>query len=148
MIHKKYKGIAMLCLALLPSLAWGQNDPQFLVVTRVHVNPKADFTVDQWKAHEKEYFEKVTSKNDLILGSNVLTHYYTNDNSELLFTSSYRSWDDIVKAQAKGAELAKAAWPDEAKRKAFFEKRNSFYTTEHSDEIRQIMPNAKPLPIE
>ena len=78
----------LLCLALLPSLGWAQNDPQFLVVTRVHLNTKADFTVDQWKAHEKEYFEKVTQKNDLIVGANVLVHYYTNDNSEVLLTST------------------------------------------------------------
>lgn len=139
------KSITMLCLALLPSFVWGQNDPQFLVVTRVHFNPKSGATLDQWKAHEKEIFEKVTLKNDLIVSSNVLIHYYTNDNSEVLFASTFRTWDDIEKAAAKDEELAKAAWPDEAKRKAFFDKATSFYTSEHSDEIRTILPNTKPF---
>lgn len=146
-MFKKLKGITsvMLCLAFLPALVWAQNAPQYLVVTRVHVKPNPDFTVDQWKAHEKEYFDKITAKNDMIVGTNVLVHYYTNDNSEVLFTSSYRTWEDLEKADVKNEELAKAAWPDEAQRKAFFDKQRSFYTTEHSDEIRSILPNTKPF---
>lgn len=136
----------MLCLALLlPSLLWAQSDPQFLILTRFHFNPQSDFTVEQWKAHEKEYFDKVTKKNDLIVGTNVLMHFYTNDNSEVMFATTYRTWDDIAKADARNEELAKAAWPDEAKRKIFFDKQRSFYTSEHSDEIRSILPNTKPL---
>lgn len=142
---KMPKSIIMLCLAILPSLAWGQNDPQFLVVTRVHFNPKAEFTLDQWKAHEKEYFDKVTQKNDLIVGANTLVHFYTDDNSEVLFSATYRTWDDIEKAGVKNAELEKAAWPDEAQRKVFLDKSASFYTSEHSDEIRTILPNTKHL---
>jgi hypothetical protein len=145
MIIKKSNGITrvMLCLALLPSLVFGQNDPQYLVVTRVHMNPTTDFTIDQWKAHEKEYFDKVTQKNDLIVGTNVLMHHYTSDNSEMLFVTSYRTWADIEKADAKNEELVKAGWPDEAQRKTYFDKQRSFYTAEHSDEIRFMLPNAK-----
>lgn len=145
MLIKRSAWRAMLFVVLLPSLAWSQNDPQFLVVTRVHFNPKSGVTFDQWKAHEKEYFDKVTAKNDLIVGANALVHYYTNDNSEVLFTSTFRTWDDIEKSNAKSDELVKAAWPDEAKRKAFFDKQSSFYTAEHSDEIRSILPNSKTL---
>ena len=147
MIIKKLIGIAaMLCMASLPSVSVAQNDPQLLVVTRVHINPAAEFTFDEWKAVEKEYFEKVTLKNDLILRTNVLLHFYTADNSEVLFVSAYRSWEDIEKAGAKDEELARAAWPDSLKRKAFFDKQSSFYTTKHSDEIRTIAPNTKIFP--
>lgn len=134
---------AIFCLALMPSFVRAQNDPQWLVVTRVHFDPKSEATLDQWKAHEKEYFEKVIMKNDLIVSTNVLMHFYTNDNSELLVSATYRTWDDIEKAEAKNDELVKAAWPDETKRKEYFQKRQSFYTSEHSDEIRAILPNAK-----
>jgi hypothetical protein len=75
----------------------------------------------------------------------VLLHYYTNDNSEVVFVSAHRNWEDIEKADAKNNELAKAAWPDEAARRAFFAKENSYYTSEHADKIRQILPNTKPL---
>ena len=137
--------LAMLCVAVLPSLLCAQNDPQFLVVTRVHLSPQRGGTLDEWKAHEKEYYEKVIQKNDLILSANVLVHYYTNDNSEVLFSYSYRTWADIEKANEKNSDLEKAAWPDEAKRKAFLDKQASFFTSTHSDEIYQILPNTKPF---
>jgi hypothetical protein len=145
MSTRKLRSMIMLFMAVLPSIVWGQNGPQFLVVTRVHFNPNTEFTFDQWKAHEKEYFDKVTQKNDLIVGANVLVHFYTNDNSEVLFSATYRTWEDIEKAGVKNAELEKAAWPDEAQRKAFLDKSTSFYTSEHSDEIRTILPNTKPF---
>jgi hypothetical protein len=146
MLLNKFKSLgAILFTLLLSSSLWAQNDAKILVVTRVHGNLKGDFTMDQWKAHEKEYFDKVTQKNDFIVGATVLTHYYTSDNSEVLFAQTFRNWSDIEKSEAKNDELAKAAWPDEASRRAFFSMRNSFYTAEHSDEIRQILPNTKPL---
>lgn len=147
MIIKKLTSIiAMLCMTFMSPGLFAQNDPQLLVVARLHANPASTATVAEWQAHEKEYFEKVTLKNDLILGSNVLVHFYTNDNSEVLFVTAYRSWEDIEKAGAKDDELARAAWPDSVKRKAFFDKQRSFYTTMHSDEIRTIAPNSKPAP--
>ncbi len=147
MSTKKISGISlMVCMALLPFIVSAQNDPQLLVLTRVHLNRDTQFTLDEWKAQEKEYFDKVTAKNDLIVGAVVLVHYFTSDNSEILFATVYRTWDDIEKAGTRNEELAKAAWPDEAQRKAFFDKLTSFYTTEHSDEILSILPNTKPLP--
>lgn len=135
----------MLCMALLPFVTSAQNDPRFLVLTRAHLSLETTFTVDEWKAHEKEYFDKVTAKNDLIAGAAVLAHFYTNDNSEIIFAAAYRTWDDIEKAATRNEELAKAAWPDEAQRKAFFDKLAAFYTSQHSDEIYSILPNTKPL---
>jgi hypothetical protein len=147
MIVKKLISIfTMLCTAFLPAASFAQTDPQLLVVTRVHFNPTANFTFDEWKAHEKQYFDKVTLKNDLIRRANVLVHYYTNDNSEVLFVTAYNSWEDIQKAEAKDNELARAAWPDSLQRKAFFDKQASFYTTKHSDEILTILPNTKLFP--
>jgi hypothetical protein len=147
MIIKKLMGIiAMLCLAFLPSVLVAQNDPQLVVVARFHFNPSSKYTFDEWKAHEKEYFDKITLKNDLILRSNVLVHYYTDDASEVLFVTAYRSWDDIEKADAKDIELQRAAWPDSVKRRAFFDKQRSFYTSKHSDEIRSIVPGTKIFP--
>jgi hypothetical protein len=137
-------GIA-LYLFLTPALLFAQNDAKYVVITRAHFNMKSDLTLDDWKATEKEYFDKVTAKNDLIVGANVLMHFYTGDNSEVLIVTTYRTWDDIDKASAKDDELAKAAWPDEPKRQAFFKKKDAFYTSEHSDEIRMILPNTKPL---
>ena len=143
LIKKSLCSLAFLCMAFLPAALLAQNEPKMLVVTKVHFNPSANLSFDDWKAVEKEYFEKVTMKNDLILGTNVLVHYYTPDNSEVLMVSTYRSWEDIEKANDKNNTLIMAAWPDSVKRQAFFDKQSSFFTSMHSDEIRTILPNTK-----
>jgi hypothetical protein len=102
--------------------------------------------MDGWKALEKEYLDKVTKKNDLIIGQEVLRHYFTADNTEILLVTAYESWDAIEKAEAKSDELIKAAWPDENARKAFFEKRQAYYAPNHSDEIYSTFSGAKNPP--
>ena len=75
---------------------------RIITVTTLHRNMTAQgLTMDGWKAVEKEYFDKVTMKNDLILGQDVLRHYFTADNTEILMVSVYDSWDAIEKADAK-----------------------------------------------
>ncbi|AOW08257.1 hypothetical protein [Flavobacterium gilvum] len=102
-------------------------------MTTLHRN--LDIDPKDWKATEQEYFDKITSKNDLVLGSEILTHYYTSNNTEVILVDVYKTWEDIEKAQEIDDELAKKAWPDEKARTAFFDKRKSYYTPFHSDEI-------------
>lgn len=108
----------------------------FITVTKLHWNMDLDnFKMDEWKAIEKEYLDKVVKKNDLIIGQEFLLHYFTEDNTELLFVTTFDSWEGIEKANAKSIELEKLAWPDEKTRKAYFEKKDAYYTPNHSDEI-------------
>jgi hypothetical protein len=94
-----------------------------ITVTTLHWNmDRKDFSMDAWKAGEKEYYDKVTAKNDLVLGQEVLLHYFTADNTEILLVTMYDSWASIEKAYQKDNELVKAAWPDEKARTAYFEK--------------------------
>ncbi|HEU4790961.1 MAG TPA: hypothetical protein VFS71_14845 [Flavobacterium sp.] len=102
-------------------------------MTTLHRNLDTDGK--DWKATEQEYFDKVTSKNDLIIGSEILTHYYTGNSTEVIMVNVYKTWDDIEKAQSISEELAKKAWPDEKARTAFFDKQRSYYVPFHSDEI-------------
>jgi hypothetical protein len=119
--------------------------PQYITVTTMHWNMDyEDFDMDTWKAVEKEYFDKVTSKNELIMVSGYYTHRYTPDNRELLTVTGYTNWEDIDKATARNQELAKEGWPDEEARKAYFQKRNAYYSDFHSDEIYAPMDNAIP----
>ncbi|MGX7667498.1 hypothetical protein [Flavobacterium pedocola] len=127
-------------LNLLPSLLSAQekkeNKMYYITVTKTHRDFAAENAkAEEWKALEKEYFDKVIKKNDLIKGYNVLNHYFTEDNSEIIFVNVYESWADIEKAWEKNQELVKQAWPDEKQGKAFFEKRNKYYAPNHSDEI-------------
>jgi len=109
--------------------------PVFLAVTTGHwsTDPNVDGT--DWLKTEQEYFDKVTKKNDLIIGSGFYTHYFTPDNSEILFVSVYKSWEDIEKANDVTAKLIEAGWPDKEARDAFFKKQGSYYSPMHSDEI-------------
>ena len=138
-------------LVILTSLAIGfsgqlmsQERPMFLTVTTIHWNlENEDFSMDEWKAVEKEYFDKVTMKNEFIVYSNVLIHYFTADNTEIKLVNGYSSWENIMKAGERSNELEKEAWPDETASKAFFAKQSAYYTDMHSDEIYSTLDGAK-----
>ena len=118
-----------------------EQKPVFITVTTMHFDLSANG--DDWVKTEKEYFDKVTSQNELVIGSHVVTHFYTEDNSEVKFVFVYNSWADIEKANVRNNELIEKNFPDEVKRKAFFDKQSSYYTKEHSDEIYQSLPFGK-----
>lgn len=142
MKQNKFLVLGMLILTLLLSTnvnAQEEPKPVYITVTTMHRNfDNVDRT--EWKKTEQEYYDKVISKNDLIIGSEILTHYYTANSSEVLHVSVYRTWGDIEKANEITNELIKKAWPDETARKAFFDKQKSYYTTLHSDEIYTSLP--------
>ncbi len=140
--------LIVLSLAIIAGTGFAQpaEQPGYLTVTTVHWNMEnKDFSMDKWKAIEKEYFEKVTSKNEYIVGSLFLMHYFTADNTELKIVNAYSSWENIEKAGQRSDELAKEAWPDEAQRTAFFKSQGAYFTNFHSDEIYSTLPYAKPL---
>ncbi len=123
------------------------NRPSYITVTTMHWNmDKEDFSMDAWKALEKEYLQKVVSKNEYILSSSYYTHLFTPDNSEVIYVRTYPSWDAIDKAAKRNAELENQAWPDENARNAFFKKLDDYFSVEHSDEIYAPLDNAKLLP--
>lgn len=135
---KKSKNLVlgMLILTLLLSVKIHAQEvpkPVYVTVTTLHRNLDADRK--DWLKTEQEYFDKVTSKNDLIIGSEVLNHYYTANSSEVLLVSAFNTWEDIEKANDITNDLIKKGWPDENARKAFFDKYNSYYGPMHSDEI-------------
>ncbi|PCJ92847.1 MAG: hypothetical protein COA50_15050 [Flavobacteriaceae bacterium] len=123
-----------------------EKAPKYYTVTTFHWNMDyEDFDMDTWKAMEKEYLDHVTMKNEHIMRSSLYLHHTTPDNTELLGVQVFDSWDAIEKASARNRELAKEAWPDEDKRKAYFKSRRAYYSNSHSDEIYRILPYTKPL---
>ncbi len=146
---KKTKGLITMVMVLL--LLWtvklhSQESPAFIAVTTMHWNMDYEnFNMDSWKAVEKEFLDKIVSKNEFILASSVYLHHYTPDNRELVFVQAFKSWEDMGKFAARNQELAKEAWPDQAERDAFFEKRNAYYANYHSDEIYSTLPNVLPI---
>lgn len=144
-------GIFIMMISLSTLLAGhitAQERPMFLTVTTIHWNlDKKDFNMDEWKALEKEYFDKVTMKNEYIVTANVLIHYFTADNTEVKIVTGYSSWENIEKANIRSEELAKEAWPDEKAREAFFKKQSAYYTNMHSDEIFSTLDGAKMMTV-
>ena len=134
----------MLLLSVSPISAQDQPQPRYYTVTTLHFNLDND-TDAKWVDVEKEYMDKVTKKNDYILGAGFYTHYYTPNSTDVKYVQVFSSWEDIDKADERNNELAKEAWPDEAARTAFFKTQNSFYTRKHSDEIYSVMSGSKPF---
>lgn len=120
-------------------------EPVFLTVTTLNRSSDVNVDFSDWKKTEQEYYDKVTAKNDLIIGSGYYIHYFTPNDSELLLVSVFKSWEDIEKANEVTAKLVEAGWPDEAARTAFFDKQSSYYSPVHSDEIYASMNYNKPI---
>lgn len=136
---------ALLGAFFMSNSVFAQSEKEyFYTCTKMHWNMNLEnFSMDEWKATEKEYLDKVVKKNELIVGQEVLMHFFTADNTEILFVYAYESWDVIEKAGARTTELEKLAWPDEKVRKAFLDKRKNYYAHNHSDEIYASFPGAK-----
>jgi hypothetical protein len=117
--------------------------PVFIVVTTLHRSSEPDVDFSDWKKTEKEYFDKVTMKNDLIIGSGYYFHYFTPDASEIKVVSVYKTWEDINNATEVTNKLVDEGWPDKEEKKAFFEKQSSYYSPMHSDEIYSSLPFQK-----
>src|SRR4030095_15205680 len=82
----------------------------------------------------KEYFEKVTSKNEFIVHQINMVHHYSDDSREFVTINEYANWGDIDKAGNRNAELEKQAWPDEKKRDEFMGKVAGYFT-HHKDGV-------------
>lgn len=119
--------------------------PVYITVTTAHRSLDPDIDFSDWKKVEQEYFDKVTLKNDMIIGSGVYFHYFTPDDSELKLVSVYKSWADIEDSNAITNKLIEEGWPDEEERKAYFKKKNSYYSNMHSDEIYVSLPFQKTM---
>ncbi|MCB0465359.1 MAG: hypothetical protein KDC78_06745 [Aequorivita sp.] len=145
------KFIALASIMLLLNFSvFAQNEanrPKYISVTTMHWNmDKEDFSMDAWKALEKEYLQKVLSKNQYILSASYYTHLFSPDNTEVLYVQTYPSWEAMDKAADRTEELAKQAWPDEKDRDAFFKKLDDNFSIMHSDEIYAPLDGAKLVP--
>ncbi|MBJ7881510.1 hypothetical protein [Gelidibacter salicanalis] len=134
----------MLLLNSTSTIAQEQTRPEFVTITTMHWNmDNKDFKMEEWKAVEKEYLDKVTMNNEHVANASFYLHRMTPDNTEILYAQSYPSWEAMGKAADRNTELEKSAWPDEKARTAFMKKRDAYYSPKHSDEIYATMPHAK-----
>ncbi|UKM65964.1 hypothetical protein GSB9_02536 [Flavobacteriaceae bacterium GSB9] len=147
-IKQLFTVLITMLLCLSSPVSFAQDDskrPMYISVTTTYWSEDYKGTPEEWRAVEKEYMEKVIKKNEFITWSGYFRHLFTENSNEVIYAQTYPSWDAIDKASARNAELEKEAWPDKEAREAFLKKRNSVYSTFHSDEIFATMPGAKPL---
>lgn len=134
-------------LLLFSSFTFSQENqpkPKYYTVTTMHFNLDNDSDAN-WVDVEKEYLDKVTMKNEYIMGVGFYTHLYTSNSTDVKYVQVYDSWEAIDKAAARNTELEKEAWPDEMVRDKFIKTQGNFYTHKHSDEIYRVLPNSKPF---
>jgi hypothetical protein len=98
-------------------------------------------TVEEREALFDEYHKKVIMRNNKILSRREMRHYWTGSLGG--GTTPYvivTEFANIVDADAVGInnETIQKSWPDEEKRKAFFEKRNKYIDREHNLGHRDI----------
>jgi len=139
----------VLLFSTISLLAQEENKvPKYITVMTTHWNMDYEnFDLDTWKSVEKEYLEKVTMKNEYILGSSFYLHRYTDDSSELLYVQMFASWDAIDKYEKRNGELmSDASWSDDGSNIPFLKRKRSYYNDlQHADEIYEVGSGAKPF---
>ena len=88
----------------------------------------------------KEYFENVTSKNKYVKGYYTHKHAYGSNSLDRVEVFVFESLADIEKSFEEDKRLTKEHWPDEEKRKEFFEGYSKVFSG-HSDAIYQNEPS-------
>jgi hypothetical protein len=114
----------------------------FFVNTEYSVSGMDSTSRAERNAILKEYHEKVTMKNELILKVSTMTHFFSDDSREFVTIYEFAKWEDINKAFDKDAELEIKAWPDPKVRGDFMKKMNSYFT-HHKDAIYSELPAIK-----
>ena len=141
--HLLLSGFAMAVLCLAGSGGVNAQAPAnhvFHVNTQYSISGLDSTARAERNAILKEYHDKVTMKNELILHVWTMGHFFTEDSREFVTIYEFANWADITKAFDRDSELEKQAWPD-AKQRADFMKKMSSYFTSHKDAIYNGMPN-------
>jgi hypothetical protein len=83
-----------------------------------------------------QFFRAVTKKNNKIFSSKTLVHYYGSDLRDWVIMEEYKTWTDIEAADKISQKLIMQKWPNDKKRKEFFQKTGKYFPDSiHSDEI-------------
>jgi hypothetical protein len=81
----------------------------------------------------KDLFNKIDMKNDMLLSQRHMTHFFSNDSHEYMILTEYKSLTDMEAAFKKDDALVKAAFSDEQVKKN--DKQWSKYFSHHGDAL-------------
>ncbi len=140
---KYMKIIPMGCLLLAlccTTRATAQDKPDVHYIeqtTMKIVVPDGSTEADMWNMLQ-EYFDNVYAKSTIMKHFTIYRHAYGSVGSTMVVNMEFATWADIENFDTEREALEKAAWPDEAARKAFLKKLGSFQDRYHHDEIYSI----------
>ena len=130
-----------LCTVLSASHASAQDKPDVNLITQTISKitvPDGMTEDDMWKM-QQEYFDKVLAKSTILKHYTIYRHAWGSLGASVVVNLEFATWADIDAFNAVERDaLEKAAWPDEAARKAFLKKMNDFLDPYHRDEIYTI----------
>lgn len=138
---KKFTHTFFVCMVSITCIGFTQKalaqEPAnhvFHVITWYSVEGMDSVARAERNAMLKEYFTKVTMKNEFVIHQWNMSHYFSEDSRELIMITEYASWADIEKAFDRNDQLEIQAWPNEAKRREFNKKMMGYFT-HHKDAV-------------
>ena len=108
-----------------------------VVVNNAELRFFPEFSMSEFDSLTAEYNKWVMDKNDIIISYKVVRHWWGSNNRDFVTIVEVANWDNILAFNQKADELFEAHWDTPAKRKAFNDAYNKYFTGQHSDEIYQ-----------
>ena len=113
----------------------------FVHITKLKAVIPEDGTFSERDSLIAIYNNNVIKKNDLILSHREYSHFFTDNNQDYLVIEEFKDFSSWEQAMEKNGELEEAAWPDEAKRKAFFDLLDKYFKDWHGDMLMRSNPD-------
>ena len=92
-------------------------------------------TNKEFRALSQEYFDHVIQKNSSLLGYFPMRHYMGSDGRDFLEVLVFKNMEDMDNVRTSNGKLTREHWPDQAKRREFFQKYNTYFEAWHGDYI-------------
>lgn len=140
------KKIIVFALAgILLTSAFNQCIAQDNPTNLVHITKLKMIRLDDGSFQERDsliaiYKKNVIDKNEYILSHREYAHFFTDNSSDYLIIEEFKDFDSWQNSVDRNEELENAAWPDEAKRKAFMDSMNRYFENWHGDMLMSTNP--------
>ncbi len=106
-----------------------------VVMNNAELSLSGEGSVSEFDSLTVEYNKWCMDKNEFVISYKVVRHWWGNNNRDFLSIVEVKSWEDVLKFNARSVELFEEHWDTPESRKAFNDAYNSYFTGEHSDEI-------------
>lgn len=125
---------ALLSADSFVSSAQDSEDPHIFIIQTWVRNTDPDINRAEADSLVKFYHENIAMKNEKLLSSRTMSHYFTADSREFVFIMEYKSLADMEAAFDIDDANEKKLWPDK-KARAPYDKMWSKHFSHHGDAI-------------